>query len=152
MNYRTFKNRVYVTIKRWQELKEVSANIAKKEGKSRALVFIDAFVSLFRYGTIYTEYQALNFYNRTSKNRKTFITVLWLVEQLDKYNPHEYRYFFHDKRLFNETFSEYLNRRWMAIDTVNDELLTLLGGVGLYLRKPLVVQESRCMFQPLRIQ
>lgn len=64
----------------------------------------------------------MNFYKRSHKNRKSFVTVLWLVEQLDKYNPQEYRSLFHDKRKFDELFSDNLNRDWMAINGISPQL------------------------------
>lgn len=121
------KYKLYVTLKRRHELAEVSNNISKKEGKCRVGVYLDVLHSLYKYGTIPTEFQALNFTNRSSENRKSFVTVLWLTEQLDKYNPQEYRKFFHDKRLFNSTFSEFLNRDWMPIEGITDELKSFLA-------------------------
>lgn len=122
MSYYEFKYRCYRTLMDRKILNEVSRNVALQENKNRLLVWLDAFLSLFIYGTIYTEYQALNFINRTPKNRRTFVTVLWLVQMLDKYNPKEFRNYFHDKRLFNKTFSNLLNREWKSINKENETL------------------------------
>ena len=77
---------------------------------------------MYRFGTIFTEYQVLDFINRTNDNRVTFVTVLWLLKILKKYNPIEYRYFFHDKRKFDELFSEFVNRDSLSINSIDDSL------------------------------
>lgn len=80
---------------------------------------IDALYCLFVYGCIFTEYEAFSFNKRTPANRKTFITVIWLLKQLEKYNPVQYRFIFHDKIKFNETFHDYIGRNWISVANSN---------------------------------
>lgn len=89
---------------------------------------IDALYCLFVYGSIFTEYEALNFKERSHANRKTFVTVIWLLKQLEKYNPMEYRHIFHDKIIFNETFQDYIGRKWLSIPHCTHQQITTFIG------------------------
>lgn len=70
----------------------------------------------FVYGTIFSEYLAFDFFNRTSENKKTFVTTLWFLKMINTYNPVQYRNFFHDKIKFNNLFADYLGRDFLKIE------------------------------------
>lgn len=110
-----FKSGLKVLFCSFGSLMNIAKNISAKEGCSKISVYLDSVYCLFNYGTIFSEYQALDFFIRTNENRKTFVTALRLLEQLKKYNPINYRSIFHDKRSFNEKFYKYLNRDWMVV-------------------------------------
>lgn len=93
----------------------MSKNVSISSGKSRFYVICNAIYCLYRFGVIFTEYQAFDFIRRTNKNRATFVTVLWLLKILKKYNPKEFRDVFHDKRRFDEEFAEFIKRDSMSI-------------------------------------
>lgn len=100
----------------------MSKNVSKTSGKSRFFVICSAIYCLYKYGTVFTEYQALDFIHRNNKNRSSFVCVLWLLRLLKKYNPQEYREAFHDKRQFDKLFSEFVNRDSMSVTTCDLKL------------------------------
>lgn len=111
---------------KYDTLLVMSKNVASATGKSRLYIMFSAIYCMYKYGTIFTEYQALDFIHRSKKNRETFVTVLWLLKLLKKYNPPKYRYVFHDKRLFNKQFSEFTKRDSLSITTLNSALKDFL--------------------------
>lgn len=113
---------IVVLLKTYKELIKVTNALAEEYGRSKFYIALDALWCLFVYGTSFTEYQALNFLNRTAKNKRTFVTVAWLLEQIRDYNPEQYREIFHDKCRFDDTFKDYLGRKYMEVtDTTTDE-------------------------------
>lgn len=102
-------------------------NVSEETGKSRFFIALSAIYCSLRFGVLFTEYQAFDFYHRTNENRKTFVTVGWLVNKLKKYNPEEYRSCFHDKIKFNTLFDSYLNREWGGVETSDQNVLSFLS-------------------------
>lgn len=98
----------------------MSKNVAKESGKSRGFVIIDAICSLFKYGTLFTEYQAMSFIFRTKENRKTILTVGEHLRLLKKYNVSGGSSF-HNKISFNTLFSKYLGRDWLDAESSSEE-------------------------------
>lgn len=123
---------VVVLLKNYKELIRVSNSLAEEYGNSKFHIAMDALWCLFVYGTSFTEYQALNFLNRTAKNKRTFVTVAWLLEQIRDYNPEQYRDIFHDKCRFDEMFKDYLGRKFMEIvpETTDDEIVAFLSSLS----------------------
>ena len=106
-------------------LSEVSHRVAKRNHKLFLIVYLDCLLSTFLFGTIYTEYEALNFVNRRYSNRKTYVTCLWLLETFKRYNRKESRTIFSDKRKFNTTFSKFINRQFIDLNTATEEEIIL---------------------------
>lgn len=121
-----------ILYRNYKQLLKVSKALAYEYNKSRWYVALDSLWCLFVYGTSFTEYQALNFLNRTAKNKKSFVTVAWLLEQIRDYNPERFRETFHNKCLFNETFKDYLGRRFMEIipETTDGEISSFLSSIS----------------------
>lgn len=95
-------------------LREVVDHVSKANNKKKAFVYFDVIISSFLFGSMYTEYEALDFINRSYKNRSSFVTKFWLARILKKYNLPSKRHYFSEKRDFNEAFSSYICR-----DTIN---------------------------------
>lgn len=109
------------------ELYNVVNHVSNSSQKPKAFVYLDAVFSSFVFGTMYTEYEALDFVNRTFKNRSTFVTKFWLANILNQYNDRAARHFFSEKKDFNETFAEYLKRDTIDVTKATDaELLAFL--------------------------
>lgn len=107
---------------RRDELKIMSEHVSDRYGVPRWIVMIDAALSTFIYGTIYTEYEALGFWKRTPINRMTYVTVGWLLRNvINKYNNFEYRDFFRNKRKFNQVFGEFTQREMLDLEVVSDK-------------------------------
>lgn len=118
-----------VLYKNFREMLKVSKHLALEEKRCRLFIALDSIWCLFKYGTSFTEYQALNFLNRTRENKKSFVTVAWLLEQIKRYNPEEYRELFHDKCQFNNRFKDYLGRGFLEItsSTTDDEIKAFIA-------------------------
>ncbi|MBR6271421.1 MAG: hypothetical protein IKR26_04635 [Lachnospiraceae bacterium] len=105
------------------ELRVMSRRVAKKYGVCRLRVALDAMICCTVYGTIYTEYEAMDFLHRSRENRKTYVTVFWLIRQLAKYNDAEQGKIFRDKRRFNSMFAPFVRRQYLNLDkTPEDEV------------------------------
>lgn len=118
-----------VLYRHFDQMMMVSKNLASESEKSRLFIAIDSIWNLFVYGTSFTEYQALNFLNRTRENKKTFVTVAWLLEQIKKYNPTAFREIFHDKCQFDKKFNNYIGRRFLEVtsQTSDEDLKSFLA-------------------------
>ena len=118
-----------VLYKNFNECLKVSERLSHNSSHSRIYIALDELWCMFVYGTSFTEYQALNFLNRTRKNRKTFVTVAWLLEQIKKFNPERFREVFHDKCQFNRKFKDYLGRDFLEVTegTTDEELRSFLS-------------------------
>ncbi len=109
------------------ELKVMSKRVSEKYDVSRLRVIIDAIWCCTVYGTIYTEYECLDFLHRSHKNRKTYVTVFWLLRKIFKYNDVEEGKIFHDKRRFNELFSDFVKRKHVSLlDAPEEEIKEFL--------------------------
>lgn len=98
----------------------MSKNVAKESGRSRLYVIIDSLISVFKYGTLFTEYQAMSFIFRPKENRKTILTVGEHLRLLKKYNGAG-KSIFLNKTDFNEVFNLYLGREWINANKASEE-------------------------------
>lgn len=109
-------------IYRRDELKIMSKQVSDRYDVPYWIVMLDAALSTFIYGTIYTEYEALDFWKRTPVNRMTYVTVSWLLRNvIHKYNNVEYCDCFRNKRKFNYIFGEYTQREMLDLEVASDE-------------------------------
>lgn len=104
-----------------KELFRACEIVKRKEKCSKFRILLDIIRCSFVYGCIYTEYVALDFFHRTKENRKTYITTLYWLTLLNKYNPEKYRKCFHDKREFNKLFYKYIGRNYLDISSSTEE-------------------------------
>ena len=110
-----------------EELRIMSRRVAKKNNLPAFVVAVKAVFNCLFYGTIYTEYEALDFIHRKGSNKKTYVTVIWLLQTLRKYNPLDKRSVFHDKREFNNRFEKYVGRSTIDLsETADSELFEFL--------------------------
>lgn len=107
------------------QLLTISKRVAKENNVNPIRVQFDIIFCSFRYGTLYTEYEDLDFYHRTASNRKTFITTIFNFKLYDKINEKGYRKTFHDKIKFLTAFSEVIQRKWYDLDVASNQDLLL---------------------------
>lgn len=104
-----------------ETLLAVSKKVAQKYNASQACVIVDMVWCAMRYGAMWTEYGDLDFYQRSAKNRETYITTFFNFKLYDKLNDKRYRNVFHEKITFLETFSEFIKRDWIKTDDMSDK-------------------------------
>lgn len=75
----------------------------------------------FVYGTIYTEYVSLGFYERSHQMKKTYATTFRLLETLQKYNSRDNIQDFHNKIRFNSLFKKYINREYLDLSKASED-------------------------------
>ncbi|MEE0944424.1 MAG: sugar-transfer associated ATP-grasp domain-containing protein [Clostridia bacterium] len=102
----------------------MSKRVANKYKRNRLCVMLDALYCSYKYGTSYSEYEALDFISRTAKNRATYVTVFWHLENLKKYNPAQYGAVFRNKRVFNEVFLKYTKKKWLDLSVATEQEIT----------------------------
>jgi len=111
---------LYKKVKR-DTLLEISARLSKENGKNRALIIADMVWCSLKYGSMFTEYDDLDFIHRTAKNRATFITTFYNFKLYDKINNKDYRDDFHNKIRFLTNFSNVIKRDWLDLSKSTDE-------------------------------
>lgn len=111
---------IYKPIKR-EDLILVSKTVSKKYRVSQIKVIIDMIICSLKYGSMWTEYGDLDFYDRTADNKASYITTFFNFKLYDAINEKEFREVFHEKILFLEKFKNFINRAWISTDTLSDE-------------------------------
>lgn len=113
--------------------------LKKKSGKSRLWLMQDMLKCGIKYNAGYVDYKIAQMYRLSDEQRKTVITRGISNEIVRRMNPKEYWHFFDDKAEFNETFQEWIPRRWMRIEdgTTADALFDFCRNQPQLIGKPL---------------
>ena len=111
---------IYKPVKR-KDLFSISKKIAKENHTVRLKVLMDMILCSLIYGCMWTEYGDLDFYHRSHKNRKTFITTFYNFRLYDKVNLKSKRIIFHNKLFFLQTFKDFIKRDWININEESEE-------------------------------
>ena len=85
-------------------------------GKPRLFIAVDILWCALRYGGGYYDYCTFAFYNLNGRERDTFMTRLRSKRINTALNDPKYQHFFQNKGEFNQVFSSYLRRDYLAID------------------------------------
>lgn len=83
----------------------------------RICLMIDVFWERMRYGTEIQDYFQYEFFNLKKRERRKYMTFSKLRYIMKICNDPAKRDVFDDKVLFNEAFSDYLNRDWLDVTT-----------------------------------
>lgn len=110
---------LYKPVKR-ADLIFISKQISEKHNVSQAKIILDMIQCAVRYGAMWTEYGDLNFYERSSENRKTFITTFYNFKLYKKLNKKDFRNVFHEKITFLDTFATFVHRSWIKTEELSD--------------------------------
>ena len=113
--------------------------LKKRSGKSRAWLMQDMLKCGVKYNAGYMDYKIAQMYRLNDEQRKTVITRGISNDIVRRMNPKEYWHFFDDKAEFNETFREWIPRKWLRIDEKTDpeELFALCRNEQALIGKPL---------------
>ena len=118
---------------------ETTGILKKRSGKSRPWLMTDMLRCAVKYNAGYMDYKIAQMYRLNDDQRKTVITRGLSNEIVRRMNPKEYWHFFDDKAEFNETFKEYIPRKWLKItaETNPEELFALYRNHQALIGKPL---------------
>ena len=89
------------------------SDIKKAGGKvpaSKRMTSFAAIVSYFVWGTSFSEYFGYRFWEKSIREKKTYMTRRHMFKFFDKYNPPEYRERIGDKSLAPKYYGAFLNR------------------------------------------
>lgn len=90
----------------------------------RVGVLIDVFLERVKYGTEIQDYFQYEFYNLKNRERRNYMTAAKLRYTMKICNNVDKRKLFDDKTLFNKTFSKYIFREWLDVNSSNLEEFT----------------------------
>jgi len=94
-------------------LKNRVADISSKTGRNKLSVTLDILACGIKYGAGYMDYWLFKFYEKTKKERATYITRSINDSLVRKYNTLDARQYFISKVLFNEKFEKYIGREYL---------------------------------------
>jgi len=94
--------------------------LKKRSGKSRAWLMQDMLKCGVKYNAGYMDYKIAQMYRLNDEQRKTVITRGISNDIVRRMNPKEFWHFFDDKAEFNQTFQEWIPRKWIRIDEKTD--------------------------------
>ena len=116
------KTLLYLVVKSKRDtLVEISKKISKEIHKNRFFIIMDMIWCSLKYGTMFTEYDDLDFVHRTKKNRATYITTFFNFKLYNKINDKHYRNDFHNKIRFLNKFAGIIKRDWLDLTKSSDE-------------------------------
>ena len=98
---------------RYKKIKECLDRSHEISGKNRFLMFFDMGWCALRYGAGYYDYMMFGFFDRTAKERDTYLTRLRNKKLINHLNDDAYSHCIDNKNDFNALFSEYLHRGFL---------------------------------------
>jgi len=107
--------------------------------RSKPMQYIDFLFSITFYGTTLQDYLLFEFYNKNSKERKSYVTGRKQHKFFDSVNNKERTDIFIDKIKFTEHFSKYLGRKTFNLDLDGnniDNAKTWLHDMDIVFAKP----------------
>lgn len=111
----------YIYKKKYRKtLIAVSKKISSRYNVSVLRVISDMVWCAVRYGAMWTEYDDLDFFARSERNRETYITTFFNFKLYNKLNNKDYRNIFHEKTIFLERFKKYIKRAWIDTNRCSD--------------------------------
>ena len=94
--------------------------VHKKSGKGRIWLFFDIIKCGLKYGAGYKDYQLCEWWNLNDEQRATYVTRGINNRIVTLLNDKTYYPILDDKIKFNNTFSEFLNRKWIDMTTADE--------------------------------
>jgi len=85
-------------------------------GRSRITQYLDFFSSILLHGATLEDYLLYEFYNKSHRERKSYVTGKRLHNFFDNVNNKDKTHIFIDKNQFAEYFSSYLGRKTFSLD------------------------------------
>ena len=123
----------------WKAMWKTTGILKQRSGKGRLWLMRDMLKCALRYNAGYMDYKIAEMYRLNDQQRATVITRGISNEIVRRMNPKEYWHFFDDKAEFNETFKEWIPRKWMRIngDTTPEAIFEFCRNQPQLIGKPL---------------
>ena len=111
--------------------------VHKKTRISSFKLFFDIVKCGLKYGAGYKDYQLCEFYNLNDAQRATYVTRGINNRIVSLLNDKEYYHILDNKIEFNNTFGEFLNRKWIDMGTADiDDFKDFIDGLDIIISKP----------------
>lgn len=123
-NYKRFYN----------DLKEIS----KVNKKPAILMFVDTAVSTLLFGSGLQDYLNYKFYEKSFKERKTYVTIGNMAKAYETLANIEYAPFFSNKVNFHKNFSEFTKRDYLSPDDTFENFEKFISNHDEFIMKPQV--------------
>ncbi len=113
-------------------------NISEETGISSIYMFLDTALSTIVVGSGLQDYLNYRFYEKSWKERKTYVTIGYQAKFYKKAASLEYAPFFSTKTNFFKNFNKYTKRDWYDPNTGYDELKFFLKKHEVFIMKPTI--------------
>ena len=111
--------------------------LCEKYNTPKVVFLIDAAYCYIVHGASPHNYINFEFYKLKDRERRKFLTMRRTAKVEKHFNNPIYANYFNDKKLFNETFSEFVNREWIyAPDKSDEEIIGFIQDIGKVIVKP----------------
>ena len=104
----------------WKAMWKTTGILKKRSGKGRISLMFDMLRCAVKYNAGYIDYKIAQMYKLNDEQRKTVITRGISNDIVRRMNNKEYWHTFDDKAEFNETFREWIPRKWIRINENTD--------------------------------
>ena len=104
----------------WKAMWKTTGILKRKSGKSRLFLMKDMLHCAVKYNAGYMDYKIAEMYRLNEDQRNTVITRGISNDIVRRMNNKEYWHYFDDKAEFNETFREWIPRKWIKIEENTD--------------------------------
>lgn len=112
-------------------------SVHKKSGKNSVSLFFDIIKCGLKYGAGYKDYELCEWWNLNDEQRATYVTRGINNTIVTLLNNKEYYHILDNKIEFNNTFSEFLGRKWIDMSTATiDDFKAFLDGLDVIISKP----------------
>lgn len=112
--------------------------IAQEEHKNPILLTLDMALSTILYGSGLTDYINYEFYNKTHKQKKEYVTIGYATKYHKIVAPIEPSKVFDVKPEFLKTFKKYINRDFYLVEDGLEKLETFLNNNPNFMEKPII--------------
>lgn len=110
--------------KAFNRLRKELPRIAEKYGIWIGRLYVDAAVSFVRYGVTPNEYLGWRFYELSNLERKRFYTARDSAKWESRFNDPASADIFNKKHLTNQTFRNFISRKWLLAADASEEEIT----------------------------
>lgn len=121
----------------YKSLFKTVGSIHKKTKINRIKLFFDVVKCGLKYGAGYRDYELCEWWNLNDEQRATYVTRGINNRIVSLLNDKEYYHILDNKIEFNNTFGEFLGRKWINMSTATfEEFEAFLEGLEVIISKP----------------